>query len=219
MFHVKICGITRAEDAQAAAAAGADAIGLNFYPQSSRYIERERAEQIVAALAPGIVKVGVFVNESSGRIREIAQHLALDAVQLHGDEPAEMLAELDGLAVIKAVRIADSLAPLVQFWSAARNAPAVPRMLLVDSRHGQSYGGTGRVGRWDVLAARERDQDWPPLVLAGGLTADNVAEAIAQVQPDAVDTASGVESSPGIKDEALVQAFVAQSRRAFGLTG
>lgn len=203
MMRVKICGITRPEDAQAAADAGADAIGLVF-AESPRRIPPEQAAHILAVLPPFVTPVALFVNETADRIRAICRDLGLRTVQLHGDEPPELAAELGDLCVLKAFRIGsrDDL-------HAAEGYPAAA--YLLDSRVPGRQGGTGTTFDWALL----QDIAWDrPVILAGGLTPDNVVEGIRQVQPYGVDTSSGVESEPGIKDAARVRAFVARARQA-----
>ncbi|MBX7169139.1 MAG: phosphoribosylanthranilate isomerase [Pirellulales bacterium] len=226
MFQIKICGVTRVEDALAVAAAGADALGLNFYGGSPRCVSIEIARQIANAVPQGILRVGVFVNHSAEEIRRVAAEVPLDAVQLHGDEAPEMLAELAGLRTIKAVRVAEGeLEPvaaqvpgsskLFAWFTRWAQAGSAPEMILIDAHRPGLFGGSGQLAPWAEVA-RWREH-WPmlPLALAGGLNPRNVAEAIRAVAPTAVDTASGVESAPGVKDHALVRAFVHRARQAF----
>jgi phosphoribosylanthranilate isomerase len=220
MFQIKICGITRAEDARAAVEAGADAVGLNFFSASPRYLPLPMAQQVSRAVPAGVVKVGVFVNPTLQQIADSVAAAGLDAVQLHGDEPPEFLAQLQtapwpprpivrafrpGLAGLTAVRDYLERCRRLQVW---------PRMVLWDAQQPGSYGGTGRTADWQLAAEFARDRSLPPLVLAGGLRPDNVAKAIAAVRPAAVDTASGVERAPGVKDAALVAAFVRAAKAA-----
>lgn len=199
--RVKICGITNLDDALHAAACGADALGLVFYPASSRCVTVEAAAAICAGLPPFVTRVGLFVNETPERIRAVVARCGLDAVQLHGDEsPADCL--LTPLRVIKGVRPAAGAEP--GDWDAYRVSA-----LLVDAAVPGAYGGTGERADWAVaarLAARRR------VILAGGLTAGNVAAAIAAVRPYAVDVASGVEREPGKKDPEKVAAFIRAAR-------
>lgn len=212
MFRVKICGITNPDDARAVADAGADAMGLNFYPGSSRYITIETGRTIVDALPPHVVKVGLFVNADVDTIVQTAADVALDLVQLPGDEPPELLAELSrrcSAPTIRAFRLgAEKLAPVSAYLDRCRALGALPRMTLLDAHCEGQYGGTGTVADWPVAAQYAAMRDVPPLVLAGGLTPENVARAITAVHPAAVDTAGGVESSPGRKDPQLVRSFV-----------
>lgn len=216
MFRVKICGITSVEDARAVAAAGADAVGLNFYPRGPRYLTAEKARRIVEALPAGLIKVGLFVNAPAEEVCRTFDRLGLDLIQLHGDEPPTFLTQLGHRPVMRAFRLGPAgLAAVASYLEDCRRLDCMPRMALVDAHVEGEYGGTGQVADWQVLGRYPHDQEHPPLVLAGGLTPDNVAEAIRTVQPAAVDTASGVESSPGRKDPAAVEAFVRAARAAF----
>jgi phosphoribosylanthranilate isomerase len=216
MIRIKICGITNVDDALLAADAGADAIGLNFYPRSPRFIDEEVALAVVGALPAGVMKVGVFVNADAAEVRRIAEDLDLDLVQLHGDEPPEYLAGLADLRVIRAFRVGSAgTGPIAEHLDECRRLKCLPAMILVDAARKGQYGGTGQTVGCGLLASL-RGKGWPPLVLAGGLAPENVAEAIRQVRPAAVDTASGVESAPGRKDPDLVRRFVAAARGAFG---
>jgi len=218
MFQIKICGITRVEDALAVRHAGADAVGLNFAVQSPRCIDLQQAKAISAALSGSVLKVGVFVNFSPAEIFRTANTVGLDMVQLHGDEPPEYLSELAPLPVVKAFRIPNRPQPLgevAEYLAACKRLCCLPSLVLLDAFSLAGYGGTGEQIDWRSVS-QYPSQPWhPPLVLAGGLKPDNVAEAISIVRPAAVDVASGVESSPGKKDPALVGQFVAAARRAF----
>ncbi|MBF0625933.1 MAG: phosphoribosylanthranilate isomerase [Magnetococcales bacterium] len=202
MVRVKICGITRLEDGLAAAAAGADAIGLVFHPPSPRAIDPERAADLVRRLPPFLGIVGLFVNRSRAEIEAITRQCRLDMIQLHGDETPADCADLP-VRVIKAVRVstAADLAGLERY-------PA--QGLLLDARSPSGvYGGGGHRFDWSLLA----DYRCPaPLILAGGLDPDTVAQAVARVRPYAVDVSTGVEAAKGIKDPLRMQRFVAQAR-------
>ncbi len=215
MFRIKICGVTTVDDALMVAEAGADAVGLNFYPASPRYASPGTAKAIVAALPSDVTKVGLFVHSPARDTVEAFERLGLDIIQLHGDEPPEYAAELGGRPVIKAFRLgADGLSTAVEYLRRCRQLGCLPALCLFDSRVPGVYGGTGQVADWTELKEYP-SEDWhPPLVLAGGLTPENVASAIEHVRPSAVDTASGVESSPGRKDPGLVRRFVAEADRA-----
>lgn len=224
LFRVKICGITSVEDARVVVEAGVDAVGLNFYPQSPRYLRPQVAEAVAAAFPSEVLKVGLFVNAAEGEICERFERLGLDLIQLHGDEPPEFVARLANLLgrlpLMRAFRVgAEGLGPVYEYIERTADLGCPLRAVLVDSYRKGSYGGTGQVADWAVVAGygatpgMARD-DLPALVLAGGLTPENVAEAVAAVRPAAVDTASGVESSPGKKDPAAVRAFVAAARAA-----
>jgi len=200
---VKICGITRLEDALAAAELGADALGLNLWPGSSRAVRPEAAREIARRLPPFVTAVGVFVNQPREEMLRLARAAGVTALQLHGDEAPEDCRDL-GLPVIKAFRVAGpgDLVPIAAY----RDVAAV----LLDSRS-EGFGGSGRTFDWELArrAAGPR-----PLVLAGGLGPENVAAAVRAVRPYAVDTASGVESSPGVKDREKMARFIRAAREA-----
>jgi phosphoribosylanthranilate isomerase len=198
-LFVKICGITRPEDAALACRLGASAVGLNFWRGSKRFVDDGRAREIEAAIPPGVLKVGVFVNPTRAEAEQRLAELRLDLVQLHGDELPADWARFPGSKLIRAVRVADEA-------SLAATAGWRPRFFLYDAASG-GYGGSGQQAPWAILGKAPR-----PLLLAGGLTPENVAAAIAAVHPDGVDVASGVEASPGIKDAAKVAAFVTNAR-------
>jgi len=214
VFRIKICGITTVADAILAAEAGADAVGLNFYDKSPRYVTAEKAREICDALPPQVAKVGVFVNSLPKGVVAIAQRVRLTAVQLHGDEGPDFLPALGALSVIKAFRCKESTLDRVKGFLDLCPEAHRPAAILLDAHAPGNYGGTGQVLDWKGLALQRNKLLGLPLVLAGGLTAENVADAIRAAQPDAVDTASGVEASPGIKDAAKVRDFVAAARAA-----
>jgi phosphoribosylanthranilate isomerase len=217
MFRVKICGITTPEDGAYAIRAGADAIGLNFYSGSRRCVDRQRADQIIGALPSGAIKVGVFVNASAAEVHDTADALRLEFVQLHGDEPPEMLAELADLQVIRAFRFGPlGWDPCRSYLDCCDRLASLPCALLVDAYRQGEYGGTGEAPDWPTIRKHRELHLGLPLILAGGLRPDNVARAIAIAEPYSVDTASGVESSPGVKDHSKLASFVAAARRAFG---
>jgi phosphoribosylanthranilate isomerase len=216
MFRIKICGITTPNDARAAIEAGADAIGLNFYPDSPRYIDRERARAIVDAVGNRVCKVGLFVNDRVDEVRTAYDELDLDLIQLHGDEPADYLRALAPRPVMKAFRVGPyKLVPLRKWFDEAMRSALIPQLVLIDAFQRDKFGGTGVVADWSQGAAYTSMPGLPPLVLAGGLKAENVGDAIATVRPAAIDTAGGVERSPGIKDHAKMRAFVDAARAAF----
>lgn len=212
MFRTKICGVTTASDAQMIARAGADAIGLNFYENSKRYLAPEKCPVITAVLPRTVKRVGVFVNASTDFIREMAHAWSLDYVQLHGDEPPEILGQLKELQVIRAFRCDRGLAPVRDYLDECEVQPAA---VLVDAYDPHEFGGTGKTLHWPELANASKFIGDLPLILAGGLRASNVAEAIRLAQPFGVDTASGVEISPGIKDPTQCQAFIVAANSAF----
>jgi phosphoribosylanthranilate isomerase len=216
VFRIKICGITTVDDARACVRAGGEAVGLNFYRASPRCLEFDAAQRIVEVLGPEMVKVGLFVNASVEQVCRTFDQLGLDLIQLHGDEPPELLSQFGGRPVMRAFRVgAEGLGPVEHYLDQCRRLVHEPRRVLIDSRTKGSYGGTGQVADWSTVA-RYPTRDWhPPLVLAGGLTPENVAEAIRVVRPAAVDTASGVESSPGRKDPAAVLRFVREAEESF----
>jgi phosphoribosylanthranilate isomerase len=198
MTKIKICGIKTINDARAAMDAGADLIGFNFYPKSPRYVEVGMCRNIMSVVRQdGRVKsVGVFVNASVGEILATMDTLGLNLAQLHGDETPEMLKVLDGKA-FKAFRgIPGSIDGFER-----QDAPA----FLVDAAVKGVYGGSGVTADWDGAAELAKMY---PLLLAGGLTPENVADAVSRVQPWGVDVASGVESAPGVKDASKMSAFV-----------
>lgn len=203
MARIKICGITRIEDALAAAAAGADAIGLVFYAPSPRAVLPAQAATILAALPPFITTVGLFVDADAAYVREVLRQVPLDLLQFHGDEDAAYCEQFER-PYLKAVRVrADQdLATVAAAWPSASG-------ILLDSYKPGVPGGTGEVFDWALVPAERR---WN-LVLAGGLSADNVAQAITEVQPWAVDVSGGVEAAKGIKDIEKINAFVQEVKR------
>ncbi len=218
MFTIKICGITRPEDARASVEAGADAVGLNFYPQSSRAIDGVCAREIIAVLPASIIKVGLYVNAEPAEICRMYEALGLDLIQLHGDEPPELLSALGGRPMMKAFRPAgaEGLRTVLDYLETCRTLACLPQLILFDAPLAHGFGGSGKLADWSLAKEYVENYQDPRLVLAGGLKADNVAEAIRTTGPGAVDTASGVESQPGIKDPAAIQAFVRAARSAFG---
>ncbi|MDH3718295.1 MAG: phosphoribosylanthranilate isomerase [Planctomycetota bacterium] len=215
MFRIKICGLTSIADARTVRHSGADAVGLNFYDQSRRFVDVTVAERILAELPGDIQRVGVFVNATDDEVCRIFDHLQLDLIQLHGDEPPEYLLSLGGRPVLRAFRLGTSgVGPIVQYLNQCEASGAMPQALLIDAHQPGAYGGTGVTADWELLADQRGNLPALPLVLAGGLNADNVADAIAKVAPQAVDTSSGVESQPGQKDPQLVQQFVAAADAA-----
>ncbi len=216
MFRIKICGITNVADALAAADAGADAVGLNFYGKSRRCVGVELARQIAAALPAGLAKVGVFVNHDADQIAEAVDQAGLDAVQLHGDEPPALLARLPKrVSVIRAHRCGPKgLASLVRYLDECRAGGRMPAAVLVDADGGTDFGGSGELADWAQIDRERQAVGDLPLILAGGLTPENVAAAVAAVRPHGVDVASGVECQPGRKDHALVARFVTAARMA-----
>jgi phosphoribosylanthranilate isomerase len=210
--RVKICGITRREDAELAVELGAWAVGLIFHAPSPRRVEMDMAAAIGAQFRRQADVVGVFVNRELGEVAEIADACSLTMLQLHGDEGPVYCDELrrrTGLKIMKAARVRDAAS--LQELNAFRRVD----FHLVDAYHPALFGGTGDTFDWELLKARRSKV---PLVLAGGLTPDNVSDAIRATHPFAVDTVSGTEASPGVKDPAKVQAFIRAAEQAAEVT-
>jgi phosphoribosylanthranilate isomerase len=205
--RVKICGITRPEDLRAAVDAGADAIGLVFYPPSPRCLKPAQARELRNAVPPFVTPVALFVNASRVEVERVVSEVRPALLQFHGEETAEFCAAF-GLPYLKACRVKSGVKAGVDLLKYLRPFSGAAGWLL-DS-HVEEYGGVGERFDWSVVpAARER-----PLVLSGGLTSGNVGEAIRRVRPWAVDVSSGVESAKGIKDAAKIAAFIAEVRNA-----
>jgi len=201
--RVKICGITRGQDAMAAAEAGADAIGLVFYPPSPRFLSVERAREIRDALPPFVQTVALFVNADAAQVAQVIGRVHPAMLQFHGDETAEFCGQF-GLPFVKACRLKPGVDALEYLRPYSRAAA-----WLFDS-YVPEYGGVGESFDWSLVpAARDR-----PFILSGGLARENVAEAIRRVRPWGVDVSSGVESAKGIKDAASIAAFIAEVRNA-----
>jgi len=220
MTAVKICGITRMEDAAFAARCGIDALGFIFYPKSPRYITPEKARRIIDALPidpgrrghrplaspfritspkPGrIATIGVFVNEDSEKVQEIVSFCGLDLIQLHGGESAAYCCRFPRERIIKALSLqtADDLRQIREF-------PC--RAVLIDAYDPRRYGGTGQTANWDLAV---QVKNMAPLILSGGLNVDNIREALEIVRPEAVDINSGVEAGPGIKDHEKIRGMI-----------
>ena len=200
---IKFCGITRAEDGEAAAALGADAIGFVFYAPSPRYVDPERAARIAARLPPFLCKVGLFVNAAATTVADIVATVGLDLVQYHGDESPHDCSQAPR-AWIKAIRIRAEMdvgAECARFNAA--------RAWLLDSYDDTLYGGSGKQFDWALLPATYRR----PIILAGGLTPANVGAAIRASRPYAVDVSGGIEAAKGIKDYDKMQKFIAEVKR------
>jgi phosphoribosylanthranilate isomerase len=206
MAFVKICGITNLEDALLSVAAGADALGFNFYGPSPRYIEPRVARDIIDHLPANVLTVGVFVNQPTPEtVERIASDAGVTAVQLHGDESPDFCRALRGRYVIKVLAAGDDFEP-------QRALDYEVQAIMLDTFDSQLRGGTGRVMDWSV--ARKTRELVPRLFLAGGLAAENVRNAIAEVDPYGVDACSKLESSPGKKVPERVEAFVNAARAA-----
>ena len=204
-MKVKICGLTNLGDALAALDAGADLLGFNFYPSSPRFITLEDCARIVSELrvrGMRVVTVGVFVNAPAVDILKILDACRLDLAQLSGDEPPDVLAAV-GPRAFKGLRPANTAA--LQESLANYSPRSAPPAWLVDAHRAGQYGGTGQIAEWNLARSLARKA---PILLAGGLNPTNVAQAVRQVQPWGVDVASGVEKTPGIKDDAKMRAFV-----------
>jgi phosphoribosylanthranilate isomerase len=201
--RVKICGITNLGDARAAVEAGADALGFIFFKGTPRYVTPTAAREIIRELPLAILKVGVFVNEPLEELQRIALETGINAIQLHGQETPEFCANLARFEVIKALRVKDqsTLAELPKYPVSA---------FLLDSYVPGQLGGTGEKFNWDLAVRAKLLAE--RIILAGGLTVENIAAAVAQVAPYGVDVSSGVETSPGRKDHAKVRAFIARAR-------
>jgi len=219
MTRIKICGVCAADNALMVARCGADLIGLNFYQESPRYLRRTAGRAIVARLREALGEacptlVGVFVNASADEVRGIVEGVGLDYAQLSGDEPADTVAALRDIA-FKAIRPADEKAALaaVQRLDSAYPQHDDSPSILLDAFNPKLYGGTGEMASVDIAAAVQAMA--PRLMLAGGLTAENVAERVRRIRPWGVDVASGVEAGrPGFKDEGAVRAFIQAVRTA-----
>ena len=196
--RVKICGITRVEDAVSAVRAGADAIGLVFYAQSPRCVSVEQAQKIVAAISPFVSVVGLFVNAKQAEIEAVLSKVKLDILQFHGDESVADCEQIN-MPYYKAIRVkADT--NLLQYEVEFSSAKA----LLLDAHSDVAFGGTGQIFDWNLIPKNLTK----PIILAGGLTVENVDKAIQQVRPYAVDVSGGVEITKGIKDVAKIAAFM-----------
>lgn len=203
MVKIKICGITNLDDALAAAELGADALGFNFFRESPRFIEPEKAGEIIYQLPPFVTAVGVFVNETEERVREIQSKSGVHVLQFHGDEPPEFCERFQG-KIIKAIRVKnrESVHGAVHYKVSA---------ILLDGYKKGRWGGTGKTFDWDLVretVALKR------VILSGGLTPENVSAAIKAVKPYAVDIASGVEKEKGIKDYEKMKRFILEARKA-----
>lgn len=203
-LRIKICGLTHPDDVRAAADAGADLVGFIFAPGSPRFLTPAAARPVAAATPPHVLRTGVFVNPTEAEVQDAIFNCGLNLLQFHGDEAPDFCLRF-GLMTIKAIRVRDaaSLTALAQYQTSA---------FLLDTYSAQAAGGTGETFNWD-LARSARDAG-RPIFLAGGLTPENVGDAIRQVRPFGVDVSSGVELSPGRKDHQKIRAFIAAARAA-----
>jgi len=201
--RVKVCGLTRVEDVHAASRAGADAIGMVFYPPSPRCLSIARARELRAAVPPFVSTVALFVNAARGDVLRVLDAARPDLLQFHGEETPDFCRSF-GVPYIKACRVKDGV-DLLEYLRAFPDAAG----WMADA-YVEAYGGTGTTFDWSLVpAGLDR-----PLILSGGLTAANVAQAIRQVRPWAVDVSSGVEISKGVKDDALISAFISEVQHA-----
>ncbi|MCK2147699.1 phosphoribosylanthranilate isomerase [Marinobacter alexandrii] len=201
--RVKICGLTRTEDVESAVASGADALGFVFYESSPRAVSIADAQQLIRSVPAFVSVVGLFVNPTEQEVREVLEHLPLDLLQFHGDESPEFCSQFQR-RWIKAVRV-QNREQVIQAFNQYHEAAG----LLVDAWDPDRYGGTGKSFNWDLIPS-ERPL---PLILAGGLSSDNVFRAVEQVQPWAVDVSGGVERSKGIKDIQKISDFIKEVHR------
>ncbi len=216
---IKFCGLTRTADVSAAIESGADAIGLNFYKPSPRYVSPETARDLSRVAATHVLRVGVFVNASPIEVDATLAICPLDCIQLHGDETPEWIDQasdfprLQSLFFIKAIAWRDSVEDRQKAiaWTSKRQ----PRLLglLVDAYDPVQRGGTGKTARWELLSPRPLELRNTTILLAGGLTPENISQAIQTAKPDGVDIASGIETAPGIKDHSKMRAIAEVSRR------
>lgn len=217
---IKICGIRDLTTAREVARLQPSAIGLNFYRKTPRSVSLDTAEEVVETLPAALEEVGVFVNAPADEVVATCERCRIATVQLHGDESPPMLAQLASqrpdLKLIRAVRLGpDGLDPLANHLQACSRLGVKIAACLLDARVDGMYGGTGATVPWETVAGGYRRNEWPRLILAGGLTAENVAQAIEIVRPWGVDVSSGVEQSPGVKDLSKVAAFIERARTAF----
>jgi phosphoribosylanthranilate isomerase len=212
MVRVKICGLTRREDVEAAVRLGADALGFNFFTGTPRYVSPETASALLRDLPPFVEPVALFVEQPLRHILQSAQTLGwVRTIQWHGDDPPLPPGLPYRFVPAFAVRDAGSLTAIMSYLSRCRECGRMPSAVLLDGHAAGKYGGTGQTARWDLLADWQADV---PVILAGGLTADNVAEAIRQVRPYGVDVAGGVEVEPGRKDHDKIRRFIEQVHSA-----
>ncbi|MBT4866833.1 MAG: phosphoribosylanthranilate isomerase [Planctomycetaceae bacterium] len=216
---VKICGIRDRAAATLVAALAPDAIGLNFYAGTIRHVDATIAAQIASSLPSSIEPIGLFVNKKAETIHSVCSRCSLQTIQLHGDELPETIRELAdydaSYRIIRAWNLGpEGLGPLGDYLSRLRELKVRPTACLIDARVEGKHGGTGRIVDWELLGREYDHSEWPPLILAGGLTPENVADAIQAVKPWGVDVASGVESAPGVKDFSLVEQFIQSAREA-----
>ena len=220
MFHIKICGVRQSVDVQAVANCGGDAVGLNFFPASVRYVDPtspQTAGLSRLAIEAGLKRVGVFVNESPQRVSEVTKTIGLEAVQLHGDESVEVAREIQqatGTTVIRAIKLPTGETGVDEIAGRASPWVAAGCHLLLDADAGAAQGGSGHALDWPSVAAWAAAHPQAKWTLAGGLTPENVGEAIVETGARSVDVASGVEETRGTKSEWLIRRFVVEARAA-----
>jgi len=218
---IKFCGLTRTADVSAAIECGADAIGLNFYKPSPRYVSPEVACGLSLVAGKLVMRVGVVVNASPFAVDAVLAICPMDCVQLHGDEPPEWIDEASAIPSLNSVRFIKGVAwrdqaedrKSVLAWTQKKHSRLLG--LLVDAYDPVQRGGTGKTARWDLLFPRPIELRNTPILLAGGLKPENISEAMAIAKPDGVDIASGIESAPGIKDHAKMRAIAEIARQIF----
>lgn len=212
--RIKICGVTKVADAQAAAELGADFVGLNFYPPSPRYVAEEQAEAILDALPAALEPVAVLVKPTREMLTRPAGALArIPIVQWHDDRQEVRAWMQQRLIAVFPLKEPADLQQIREFLAECKGQNALPAAILIDAHVAGLYGGTGKTAPWELLSGVDLGV---PIILAGGLTPDNVASAIRQVRPYAVDVASGVESAPGCKDLDKMKRFINNARNALG---
>jgi phosphoribosylanthranilate isomerase len=214
--RIKFCGITRVEDAQTAAELGVDAIGMVLHSNTPRRIDTERARQIMAALPAFVTPVGLFVDATLEQIRQITNALRLRHIQLHGNEPIELIAALPDLCIIKAIHVAPGT--FGEQLKSLRNS-RLPNLkgLLLESANAKQAGGSGAVNDWSTIQAHQRTGEFdglPPIIAAGGLRPETVGDVVRKLRPFAVDVSSGIESAIGINSAEKMAAFAEAVRAA-----
>ncbi len=217
---VKICGIQDRATATSIAALAPDAIGLNFYAGTVRHVDATTAAQVASSLPSEIEPVGLFVNDRAESMHDVCRTCSLRTIQLHGNEPPETIRELadrdPAYRIIRAWNLGpEGLGPLGDYLNRLRDLKVWPVACLIDARVEGKHGGTGRTVDWELLGREYDHGEWPPMILAGGLSPENVAAAIQTARPWGVDVSSGVESATGVKDFSLVEQFIQSAREAF----
>lgn len=221
---IKICGVNEIDKAREIARLGPDAIGLNFYERSVRQVSPETARRIAEDLPPNVLGIGVFVEATADAVREVTTRCRLGGVQLHAGGAEDAFGDLADCAAglapqpmrIRAFHVGErGLAPVAEYVKRHQGRSLAADAFLIDAQVDGQYGGTGKTVSWQLLRNEYQTEEWPRLILAGGLCPENVGEAIDTVRPWGVDVASGVESSPGVKDLVRVARFIQEARRAF----